>query len=258
MSTKPSVLAVALACLVFAHHAGAQGSTGGAATQDEALFAGENFAGFVESHPDLRNYRRGLDAYRGGDLEKAHRYFRMASRYADKPSQAIVAEMYWQGRGVERNRPLAYAWMDLAAERGNRRLLAQREQFWEALDEAERAQALELGPQVYAEFGDDVTKPRLETALRRETKRSVGSRTGFTGNAQIIAPVPGVIDTGSPDDPVPTITIPASAYYASKFWNPKEYHSWRERLWELELREIQSGQVEVGDVQKVQAGDRKD
>ena len=252
-------LGLLLACLSVTPLAMAQGNTVGAATADEALLAGENFAGFVESHPDLRSYRRGLDAYRAGDMVNAYRHFRTAARYSDKPSQAIIAEMHWRGQGVERNRPLAYAWMDLAAERGNRRLLVQREQFWEALDQAERAQALELGEQLYAEFGDEVAQPRLETALRWSKRRSIGGKTGFVGNTQIIAPVPGLIDTGAaksdPNAVVATMTIPASAFYDSKYWDPKEYYAWRERLWELEVREILTGQVEVGEVEKVRSAD---
>ena len=135
------------------------------ATRDEISLVGENLGGFVESHPDLRNYRLGLQSYRAGDLEKAFRYFRIASRYSDKPSQSLVAEMYWYGKGVEQDRPLGYAWMDLAAERGYVRLLGLREKYWEAMDAGERERALEVGEQVYADFGDAVAKRRLEVAL---------------------------------------------------------------------------------------------
>ena len=223
---------------------------------EEVLLAGENFGGFVESHPDLRNYRVGLREYRRGNLENAFRYFRIASRYSDKPSQAIVAEMLWHGKGAELNRPLAYAWIDLAAERGNHRLLAQRERYWDAMSEAERAQALELGEQVYAEFGDAVAQRRLEMALRREKNHLAGSRTGYTGNTQILASMPGIGDAvGS--DPFgavpPSISVPASSFFASAYWDPKQYYAWRERLWELEQREMQSGMVEVRGVEQVKA-----
>ena len=224
--------------------------------QDEVLLAGENFAGFVESHPDLRNYRTGIREYRLGNLEKAFRSFRMASRYSDKPSQAVVAEMHWHGKGVALNRPLGYAWMDLAAERGNHRLLAQREKYWEAMSEAERAQALALGEQVYAEFGDAVAQRRLEVALRREKNQLAGSRTGYTGNTQIAAPMPGAGDAagGDPHGVIPMISVPASSFYASAYWDPKEYYAWRERLWEHEQRELQPGVVEVHGIEQVKTG----
>ena len=224
---------------------------------DEVLLAGENFGGFVEAHPDLRNYRMGLQEYRRGDLEKAFRYFRIASRYSDTPSQAVVAEMHWSGKGVELNRPLGYAWMDLAAERGNHRLLAQRERYWDAMSEVERAQALALGEQVYAEFGDAVAQRRLETVLRREKNRLVGSRTGYTGNTQIIAPIPGIGDAGGGDPSgagTPTISVPASSFYDSAYWDPKQYYAWRDRLWEREQRELQPGVVEVREIEQVKTG----
>ena len=254
---KLFLIAVALSCLAFPHGIEAQDRSGAAKTMDEGLLAGENFAGFVESHPDLRSYRRGLSAYRGGDMANAYRHFLMAARHSDKPSQAIIAEMYWRGQGVVHDRALAYVWSDLAAERGNRRLLAQRERYWQALDENERARALEMGERIYAEFGDEVAQPRLETALRWSKRRSIGGKTGFVGNTQIIASVPGLRDTSSKDgakidgDMVATMTIPATSFYDSKYWDPKEYYAWRDRLWELEMRELQSGQVEVGDVQTI-------
>ena len=252
---------VLLHCLLFASLSFAPLALAGEVApkhlQDEVLLAGENFGGFVESHPDLRNYRLGLREYRRGDLEKAFRFFRMASRYSDKPSQAIVAEMLWHGRGTALNRPLAYAWMDLAAERGNPRLLVQRERYWEAMSEAERAQALALGKQVYAEFGDAVAQRRLEMALRREKNQLAGSRTGYTGNTQIIAPVPGIGDAGGGDPSgagTPTISVPASSFFASAYWDPRQYYAWRERLWEREQRELQTGVVEVRGIEQVKAG----
>ena len=46
--------------------------------------------------------------------------------------------------------------MDLAAERGYARLLAMREQYWQALSPEQQAQAVREGRGVYAEYGDAV------------------------------------------------------------------------------------------------------
>ena len=62
------------------------------------------------------------------DFEKALRYFRRSSFFADKPSQGMVAEMYWKGEGTPRDPVQAYVWMDLAAERGYRGFIGLREQ----------------------------------------------------------------------------------------------------------------------------------
>lgn len=91
---------------------------------------------FLSSHPDLSNRLRGFHELQRGSPQRAAAYFRRASRYADKTSQAMYAEMLWTGNGVARDRAAAYAWMNLAAERGYTSLLAAREHYWASLNSA--------------------------------------------------------------------------------------------------------------------------
>src|SRR5690606_37356868 len=100
-------------------------------------------------------------------------------------SQAMVGEMLWKGQGTPVDRPLAYAWMDLAAERGYRGFLGFRERYWEQLDEVEREQAVSQGQAVYARYGDAVAQPRIAAVLRRARSQVTGSRTGFVGSLKI-------------------------------------------------------------------------
>lgn len=223
----------------------------------ESLLVEQNYAGFLEAHPDLFAYRRGMDSVRGEDYAAAMRYFRRAARYADKPSQALIAEMYWQGLGVEQDRPLAYAWMDLAAERGSTRLLLERERYWEALSEAERAEALRIGRQVYDRFGDAVAKPRLEASLRRKARRVAGSRTGYTGNTTILAIMPGHNNRGGDGEgavgPVPPLLqMSASEFFHPTYWAPANYYTWRDQLFE---HEPGLGAAHVGPLEPVRNAD---
>src|SRR3546814_6828921 len=80
--------------------------------------------------------------------------FLRAARYADKPSQAMVAEMHWRGLGVPQDRELGYAWMDLAAERMYPNFVIKRERYWQLLDADQRSNAIERGQQLLAEYGD--------------------------------------------------------------------------------------------------------
>src|SRR5690606_21961142 len=134
---------------------------------DEGDQAVMSSSGFLAAHPDLRWRGEGLAAFEEGRTGEALTYFKRAARYADKPSQAMVAEMLWTGTGTPQDRPLAYAWMDVAAERAYIPFLSKREEYWNALSEAERAQALEAGAAVYDEYRDGVAKERLERLLRR-------------------------------------------------------------------------------------------
>lgn len=195
--------------------------------------------GFLSAHPDLRWRREGLHAYANKRYDEAMTYFLRAARYADKPSQAMIAEMYWKGIGVAQDRRLGYAWMDLAAERFYSNFVIKREEYWRALSEIEQREAIVRGQPLLAEYGDDVAKLRMAKVLRKE--RSVtGSRVGFVGNLEII-PFTGP-NAGS------GITIRADEYYAPKYWQADKYFEWQDQLWDAPA--ARKGRVEVGDVEQ--------
>ena len=96
-------------------------------------------AGFLAAHPDIHYRTKGMQAIDAGRPADALRYFMRAAFYADKPSQAMIAEMLWNGEGQAKDPALAYAWMDLAAERKYTLFVQQRERYWKAMDDAARA-----------------------------------------------------------------------------------------------------------------------
>lgn len=187
---------------------------------------------FLSHHPDIRWRNKGIELYDRGEYEAAINALLRSARFADKESQALLAEMYWEGLGAPANRPLAYAWMDLAAERGYAQLLAVRERYWSTLSEAERDEALRLGQDVYATYGDEVAKPRLAKLLKRARREVTGSRVGFAGALQITVRMPG----GG------FYTMTGHEYYAEEYWKPELYFDWRDQSW----MEAQEGRVEIG------------
>ena len=195
--------------------------------------------GFLSAHPDLRWRREGLHAYANKNYGEAMQYFLRASRYADKPAQAMIAEMYWKGIGVPRDRELGYAWMDLAAERFYSNFVILREQYWEKLDAGEQRNAIERGQALLAEYGDDVAKVRMAKVLRRE-RGVTGSRVGFVGNLEII-PFTGP-NAGK------GLTIRADEYYSPKYWQADKYYEWQDQVWDAPG--ARKGRVEVGDVEQ--------
>ena len=226
MSIRFSALALAL--LLSPLTVAPAAATDAPRPADKLMLSSE---GFLDSHPDLKYRNQGLKAWEKGDYEGALRLFKRAARFADKPSQGMVAEMLWRGEGTAQDRAEAYAWMDLAAERKYRPMLIQREIYWEQLSEAERAQALEVGKGLYAEYGDEVAQRRLETRMRQGKKKTAGSRTGFVGNVVINIPTPGG-----------NFTIDGSSYYHPDFWEPEKYWAWQEKGWKDPPR----GMVDVG------------
>ncbi|TYT25156.1 sel1 repeat family protein [Luteimonas viscosa] len=191
-------------------------------------------AGFLSAHPDLRYRLLGLEDMRAGREADALRFFMRASYYADKPSQGMVAEMFWNGQGVEERDPAkAYAWMDLAAERGYEGFVALRERYWASLDEAQRQSALEHGQEIYAKYGDDAAQPRLTTAIRRGRNRITGSRVGAVGSLQIYVPGPAGFEQ-----------IDGSKFFDEKYWDPEQYMAWHDAIW----MKPRVGKVTVGEI----------
>lgn len=191
-------------------------------------------SGFLSYHPDLRFRLLGLSEYRKGNYVDAMTYFRRAARYADKPSQGMVAEMYWKGEGVPVDRATAYVWMDLASERAYHVMLLQRERYWKEMTQAERDRALELGDALYLEFADEFAKPRLAVKLRQGKRATTGSRTGAVGNLSIVIPTPNG-----------TLSIDGATFYDEKFWNPNLYF----RLQDSDWKEFGEGRVDIGEIQ---------
>lgn len=201
-------------------------------------------AGFLSGHPDLRHRMEAMRQRDNGHPREAMRQFLLAARYADKASQAMIAEMLWNGQGVAPDRAMAYVWMDLAAERGYPALIALREHYWNGLNEEERSRARRDGLAVQERYHDGVSKPRLAAVLRRERGRMTGSRTGYTGNPLRIVSAKGQGET----------TIDGNLFFDDRYWDPAQYQAWHDEVWNRPLQ----GTVEVGEVSSEPAarGDR--
>lgn len=199
--------------------------------------------GFLAAHPDIRWRREGLHAFHHKRYDEAHEMFRRAASFADKASMAMLAEMYWNGLGVAQDRPIGYAWMDLAAERMYPNFTILRERYWAELDKAGQDAAIERGQALLAEFGDDAAKPRLEKILRTEGRKVTGSRTGSVGFVQIV-PMTGPMGGKG-------VVLRADDYYRKDYWEPARYWEWQDEVWKAPQKE----NVDVGDVEQVKAGD---
>jgi hypothetical protein len=197
--------------------------------------------GFLAAHPDIRWRREGLHAFANKAYGEAHEYFRRAASYADKASMAMLAEMYWKGLGVPQDRPIGYAWMDLAAERLYPNFTILRERYWSELDTGEQDDAIRRGQALLAEFGDDAARPRMERVLRRESRQVTGSRTGSVGFVRIVPMTGPMAGKGQ--------TMRAEDYYRKDYWEPERYWAWQDQVWKAPSKE----RVEVGDVQQVSA-----
>jgi hypothetical protein len=250
-SVRPVVATLLLACLGAPPPLTAADSEGPSIHMDEDLL----IAGLANSHGDLYFRRTAQLSLEAGRNDQAMRQLKRAAHFADKPSQALVAEILWNGsHGQPQDRPAAYAWMDLAAERGYPELLRLREAYWAALSPAEQAQALAVGRKLYERYGDDVSRPRLARQLRRQANKVAGSNTGFAGGVTILALSPGgsgvrraAASTGMEGDNfAPVVTIAGSRFYAPHYWKPELYFQHQDRNWRVGVSEQPIGSTEVG------------
>lgn len=193
--------------------------------------------GFRSHHPDIRWRYLAMSSYRKGDYAKAARRFRKAAYYADKPAQAMLAEMYWNGVGVTMDRPLAHAWMELAAERAYPDFAEFRAKYWAQLTDAEQARARQFAEELLLEYGDAVAKPRTELEMRRGRRFVTGSRTGFVALLDIQV----VTDSGH------RLQLRGDQYYADEYWKPASYWRLQDQIWRAPIRE----RVTVGDPEAI-------
>ncbi|KAB8193884.1 hypothetical protein FKV24_006390 [Lysobacter maris] len=215
-------------------------------------------AGFMEidamlvsarGRPNEEARLRGLKHYVDDRPEQALYQFERAAGYADKFSQHYLSLMHWHGVGTPVDRVRAYIWSDLAAERGNPRLLAIREKMWAALSAAEQTQVLAQGPDAYTRYGDTVAMPRAEAEMRRFARGMTGSRVGYRNQRLETGGGPANLlfdaDTGNN----------AAAYATSVAGSPDELYGQEGGLTRLarywrEQDRLLEGDVRVGPVSK--------
>lgn len=188
---------------------------------------------FLDAHPDIKFRTEGWFAYRDGRYAEAIEHFREAASFADKLSQAMLAEMYWNGQGTPADRAVAYAWADLAAERGYVQFLALRERYWKALSPPERERAVTRGRDLLRTYGDGVARTRMAEYLAHVTRR--GTRPHKDATVVV------------PDGAGGLVRIRGWDFYAEKFWDPERYQAWVDARW----APLPSGQVDVGELEVV-------
>src|SRR3546814_19807585 len=93
--------------------------------------------------------------------------------------------MHHDGSGAVRDPLLAFAWMAVAAERGDRTYTRLRDSYWRQLDVDQHAQAKARARALRAEYGAATALPRLQQSIRMARQQATGRRHGHTGGLEV-------------------------------------------------------------------------
>lgn len=170
--------------------------------------------GLLVVRPDIRWRLAGEQARSEGLHEEAYLRFRRAARYGDKQAQSILARMHHDGSGAAREPALAFAWMAIAAERGDGTYVQLRDRYWRQLDAMQRAEAGRRLQELQAEYGDAKAAPRLQRSIRMARHQATGSRLGYAGALEVTA-------TNGARDATGT-SMTGSEYYDKKYWGTSQ------------------------------------
>lgn len=230
----PGVIGLALALALAAPPARADGEAAPAPPRIYHIPEQLLTDGFLAAHPDMDYRLRGVELDKRKNPASAAKEYRRAAFYGDKPSQARLGEMYWNGEGVAKDPVQGFLWMALAAERGQREFSLLKLYYWQHLDAAQQARAREQAPGMEQEYGDKAALQRLGVVMRRELRRGTGGLLGYNAAA-------GPLWMSNGLDP--------ELYYSDTFWKPEQYVELRDRIFEQHYQ----GRVDVGDVEQLPA-----
>lgn len=175
---------------------------------------------WLNEHPDVKHLLIGRKRLFSGDYQSAIWNFDRAGYFGDKLAQAMLAEMYWEGKGTSVDRVRAYALADVAAERMNDPFLLRiRETYWEGLTPAERAAVEQIADEILGRYSDEVTLLKLQQHWRNRKQYFMTKGSGRLIRGMIVYNH----ENGSVDD-----DYSPSAYYARKFWDVREYKTFKD------------------------------
>lgn len=188
-------------------------------------------------HPDLFGEFAGFRSYAHRDYQGAFKYFEVGAYYADKLSQLTIGLMHLNGEGAQKDSVTAYAWLDLAAERGYPDFVATRDRVKAMLTSEQLAQAMALRKTLAERYGDSVAKPRMAVQLRLGQAQITGSRTGFDSGI-LHADLAGSSNMkhcgATPEvggQAVPQAGCGSDSIQSREYWDPKLYFASRDRQW---------------------------
>ncbi len=103
-----------------------------------------------------------------GKWSASEDYLKLAAGWGSKAAQQALGVAYFNGDGLQQNRPQGLAWLQLGAERGDPAAKALYESAAKAASPAELVQAQEVLSSLQPRYADAVAAQRADKRYRRE------------------------------------------------------------------------------------------
>ncbi|WP_406665546.1 TonB family protein [Gallaecimonas sp. GXIMD1310] len=122
--------------------------------------------GVLATSPALANYNDALNAYRQHDYQTALADFKASAILGHPQAQFNFGVLYYQGQGVEKSLPLAYAWFKAAADNGMKEAKEAALQILSAMPADQRPLATKRANTILALYGKKALTATLFPQLR--------------------------------------------------------------------------------------------
>jgi TPR repeat protein len=140
----------------------AEGASNKAVPSDAVLASGVCLIGEERVLPGDYYYCLGSVAYGEHNYQQSLRFFTTAASWASKPAQYVLGVMALHGDHQPSNRPLALAWLALAAERPNSRFKTAYDEAYAASTPGDREASRRLLASMGATYADATAAVRAE------------------------------------------------------------------------------------------------
>ncbi|MEP6485456.1 MAG: sel1 repeat family protein [Rudaea sp.] len=127
-------------------------------------------------------FQRGVAAIKANDYRHAVEMYKVAASWAYKPAEFNLGVIFAKGDGgVPIDLPQSYAWMVLAAERGDKQYVQARDRLKAAVGDEGAKQGEILLVDMRKIYGDEVALQRAKRKWHDVLANATGSHVGFTG-----------------------------------------------------------------------------
>jgi hypothetical protein len=164
----------------------------------QELYGTNNVSIRESATPGEMYFDDGVRAVKARDYWHAIAMYKVAASWAYKPAEYNLGVIFAKGEGgVPADLPQAYAWLVLAAERGDSHYVEARDRVKSALDDAGVKQSEVLLSAMRPSYADEVALVRAKTKWREVLSGATGSHVGYTGDNMQVGTATNVADSST-------------------------------------------------------------